>query len=154
MGKKPFIIIFHFLLFILGIAISLRQLMDQRRYELTIQFLGKSDAYFDYFMSTVLLAMSIILFFGYLKAKKWAFQLTFYYYILYFLGLFVGLYLLITRYDEFIKAATIIRYGEVRELPFTFETFLAITIGGLIIKLIISYFSLRYLHKNKDYFTN
>ena len=154
MAKKPFIVIFHFVLFLLAIITSILALTDHRKYELTIQFLGKPDAVFDYLMDSVLLAISILLVYGYIKAKKWAFKMTFCYYILYFIGLFIGLYLLITRYEEFIKFATMIRYGKEREMPFTFKTSILLAMLSITIKFVFAYFALRYLKRNKNYFKN
>ena len=154
MFKKPLIVILHLVLFGLAIISPILELTNERGYHLTIQFLGKADTFFYYSMDAVLLAMSIILFYGYLKAKKWAFKATFYFYILYFIGLFAGLYLLITRYEEFIKIATIIRYGEEEKMPFTFATSIGLAILSIAVKLFFVYFALRYLKKNRDYFRN
>lgn len=154
MNRKPFIVIFHITLFIIGTYISITKLADQNRFELSVELLGIANAYFDYFMDTVMLAISIFLFYGYFKAKKWAYKSTFYYYGAYFIGRFAGLFIAATKFDKVMEIASIIKYGEIRPNPITLGGFVWIFVVVTLIQLLISYFALRSLYRNRDYFTN
>ena len=152
MNKKPIIILTHIVIFILATSSTILKLMDENRFQLNAELLGKSDAYLDYLMDTVLLVMSIYLFYGFLKAKRWAYSLTYYFYLIYFVGVFAGLYVGITHFDKVMEVASILKYGEIRPNPVTLQSFVWISSIMILIKVLISFFSCVHFIKKKNIF--
>ena len=150
---KPLIILFHFLVFGYHTFVAVYRLMSEKWFSVSVELLGKSDAYFDYAMNTIMIIFSLSLFYGYWMAKKWSYDATKYYYILYFVGLAAGFYIAMNNYEAVMKAASILKYGEIREIPPKNFIILGFVIA-FVIKLAVAFYALRNLKKNKEYFTN
>ena len=105
---KPLIILFHFLVFGYHTFVAVYRLMSEKWFSVSVELLGKSDAYFDYAMN---------------------------------------------NYEAVMKAASILKYGEIREIPPKNFIILGFVIA-FVIKLAVAFYALRNLKKNKEYFTN
>jgi len=117
-----------------------------------MELLGPVLGNFDYAMDILLLLFSLVLIYGYLKAKKWTLKGTVYFYGIYIIGQLIGLIISFFYSKEIIDIASISRYGEIRPYSFPQQSIFWIGLISIVLQCVIIYFILRWLYNNKRYF--
>lgn len=138
----------------LSTTISFLKIIDLERRRIMIEFLGPMLGQFDYSMDIIILILSLALIFGYGNEQKWAFKGTFVYYGVYLLGSIIGVIIGALNIDKTIAVSSILKYGEIRPLPFPSEVIIYIGIVTIIIQAVIILFILKSVYQNKEYFKN
>ncbi|MBI2548853.1 hypothetical protein HYW21_05880 [Candidatus Woesearchaeota archaeon] len=152
--KKPKIVIIMLILTILATIGLFFKVIDMNEREILIEVLGPILGNFEYGMNIFYFIFSLALVVGYFSAKQWAWEATFYYYGIYFVGQIISLVYGIFHPEKLAELTSMLRYGDVRPLPFPPEFFVYVTLAVTTIQTTIVFFILRAVYKNKEYFRN
>lgn len=152
--KRPLIILINIILVAISLLGIVLKLITPLRFELTLQYLGGVLTYFDYGMDIILFIFGVFVEWGLYSYKKWAWKAVFVLYGVYLSGKVFGYILGFMMYDKMLELASMIRYGEIRQLNIPFEWMVITSILALVSNGLITFFILRAHYKVKDHFQN